>query len=238
MSAPAIDHQAIGRSRVATQYWEAQKFLAYLRALLDAPVELESVLQTVARQTDIDVAEGVNLDVLGEIVGISRIVPFVLPVQLFGFDGQPGALPYGEEGNPSVGGRFREEIESGFDSSVLADPDYRILIKAKIIKNHSRGTNEDILAVLSLLFGPMRPMALTDSGGMAIQLAFGFPLGYLAKTLIADIDILPRPAGVRISQRVTYEPANFFGFGDQPGAWPFSEEGTPAAAGGQFAEEF
>lgn len=239
MSAPSIDHQATGRSRAALQYQESPKFLAYLKALLAAPVELEGVLQKVALQTDIDQAEGMNLDVLGEIVGISRIVPNSIPVQFFGFQGQPGALVFGEEGYPGNGGRFREETESEFATSVLADPDYRLLLKAKIVKNHSKGTNEDMLKGLSYLFGQggmAVQVAVNDQGGMAVQVAVGRQLTFLEKVLITNLDVLPKPAGVRISQRVTYNAANFFGFSDQPGALTFGEEGSPT--GGQFAEEF
>jgi hypothetical protein len=248
MSAPRMDHQATGRSRVALQYQESPKFLAYLKALLGAPVELEGVLQKVALQTDIDQAEGVNLDVLGEIVGISRIVPNAIPVQFFGFQGQPGALIFGEEGYPGNGGRFRDELESQFATSVLADTDYRLLLKAKIVKNHSKGTNEDMLKGLSYLFaspshsGAMpAQVAVNDQGGMAVQIAVGRPLTYLEKVLITNLDILPRPAGVRISQRVTYDAANYFGFSDSPqymgGALTFGEESS-TILGGQFAEEF
>lgn len=244
MTSPTIDHQAIGRSRVALQYQESPKFLAYLKALLTSPGELEDVLQKVALQTDIDTAEGVNLDVIGEIVGISRIVPNSIPVQFFGFQGQPGALIFGEEGYPGNGGRFRDEAESEFATSVLADPDYRLLLKAKIVKNHSKGTNEDILKGLSYLFGQggmAVQVAVNDQGGMAVQVAVGRQLTFLEKVLITNLDILPRPAGVRISQRVTYNAANYFGFSDSPqymsGALTFGEEGS-TVIGGQFAEEF
>lgn len=240
MTSPTIDHQATGRSRVALQYLESPKFLAYLKALLTTPAELETVLQKVALQTDIDTAEGVNLDVIGEIVGISRIVPNSIPVQFFGFTGQPGALIFGEEGYPGSGGRFRDELESEFATSVLADPDYRLLLKAKIVKNHSKGTNEDILKGLSYLFGQggmAVQVAVNDQGGMAVQVAVGRQLTFLEKVLITNLDILPRPAGVRISQRVTYNAANYFGFSDQIGALTFGEEGS-TVIGGQFAEEF
>lgn len=236
MTAPALDHQALGRSRVALQYTQSPKFLAYLQALLNAPVELEAVLQKVALQTDIDLAEGVNLDVLGEIVGISRIVPNSVVVQFFGFHGQPGALTYGEEGFPNVGGRFREENESEFATSVLADPDYRLLLRAKIVKNHSTGTSEDILQGLSYLFGAA-PTAVEDGGGMAVQVAVGRQLTFLEKVLITSLDILPRPAGVRINQRVSYQRSSYLGFSDQLSALTFGEEGQ-LAVGGQFAEEF
>lgn len=235
-----IDYRALGRSRVARQYQESPKFLAYLDALLSFCNELELVLQDVALQSDIDQADGVNLDVIGEIVGISRIVPDSVPVQFFGFDGQDGALPYGDEGYSGNGGRFREEAESATATTILSDQEYRLLIKAKIVKNHSNGTNEDLLQGLSYLFGQAGysvPVSVDDLGGMAVQIAIGRPLTYLEKVLVANLDILPKPAGVRISQRVTYNASSFFGFSDQLGALPFGEEGS-AISGGQFAEEF
>ncbi len=237
MSATAIDHQAIGRSRVALQYQESPKFLDYLRALLQVPNEQEALLQKVALQTDIDEAEGVNLDVLGDIVGASRIVPYSSALQFFGFQGQPGALTFGEEGFPAIGGRFREEFETDFTTSTLDDVAYRVLIRAKIVKNHSKGTNEDVLRGLAYLFGPGVPVAVGDHGGMAIQIAVGRELTFLEQAMIINLDILPRPAGVRISQRVSYDITNFFGFSDQAGALTFGEEDDPAV-GGKFAEEF
>jgi len=152
MSSIVIDHQSLGRSRIATQYTESQKFLAYIRALLDSSAELEAVLQKVAEQSDIDIAEGVNLDVIGEIVGVSRIIPDSIAVKFFGFEGQPGGDVFGEEGALGIGSRFRDELEPETATSVLADPEYRLLIRAKIVKNHAKGTNEDILQGLAYLF--------------------------------------------------------------------------------------
>jgi hypothetical protein len=80
-------------------------------------------------------------------------------------------------------------------------------------------------------------VAVNDQGGMAVQVAVGRQLTFLEKVLITNLDILPRPAGVRISQRVTYNAANYFGFSDQIGALTFGEEGS-TVIGGQFAEEF
>ena len=84
-----------------------------------------------------------------------------------------------------------------------------------------------VIAGLAYLFG----------GGMAIQVAVGRPLTYLEKVLITNLDVLPRPAGVRISQRVTYSTTSYFGFDGQINALSFGEEGQPST-GGQFAEEF
>lgn len=236
MSSTILDHQALGRSRVATQYTESQKFLAYIRVLLASSAELESVLQTVALQSDIDVAEGVNLDVIGEIVGISRILPNSIAMKFFGFQGQPGGDIFGEEGVLGIGSRFRDELEPETATSVLADPEYRLLIRAKIVKNHAKGTCEDILQGLAYLFNA--PLTVVDDlGGMAIGVAIGRQLTFQEQVLVKTLDILPRPAGVRISWQAMYNASNYFGFDGQPGALSFGEEGQPTV-GGLFAEEF
>lgn len=239
MSSAILDHQEVGRSRVATQYTESQKFLAYIRALLASSAEIEAVLQKVAEQVDIDLAEGVNLDVIGEIVGISRIIPASVQLAFFGFQDNAAALNFGEEGSLGIGARFYDEDEPYLATSVLNDPEFRLLIRAKIVKNHALGTNEDVIAGLAYLFGGGMAIqvAVEDIGGMAIQVAVGRPLTYLEKVLITNLDVLPRPAGVRISQRVTYNVTNYFGFDGQNSALSFGEEGQ-STIGGQFAEEF
>lgn len=239
MSSTVLDHPSLGRSRVATQYTESQKFLAYVRALLESSAELEAVLQKVAEQTDIDLAAGVNLDVIGEIVGISRIIPASVQLAFFGFQDNAAALNFGEEGAQGIGARFYDEGEPYLATSVLNDPEFRLLIRAKIVKNHALGTNEDVIAGLAYLFGGGMAIqvAVEDIGGMAIQVAVGRPLTYLEKVLITNLDVLPRPAGVRISQRVTYSTTSYFGFDGQNSALSFGEEGQPSV-GGQFAEEF
>lgn len=236
MSSTAIDHQELGRGRVATQYTEAQKFLAYIRALLASSAEMEAVLQKVAEQSDIDLAEGVNLDVIGEIVGISRIIPNAIAVQFFGFQGQPGSAVFGEEGILSIGARFREELEPETATSVLADPEYRLLLRAKIVKNHAQGTNEDILQGLAYLFNTPATV-IEDIGGMRIGVAIGRQLTFQEKAMVTTLDILPRPDGVQIVWRATYDATNYFGFDGQNSALSFGEEGQPSV-GGQFAEEF
>jgi Protein of unknown function (DUF2612) len=240
MSSAPVDHVAVGLGRVALQYQNSPRFLGWLTALLTPFNELESVLQVLSQQFDIDLAEGVNLDVIGDIVGAPRLVPKAIPLKFFGFLSQPGALTFGEEGQPSIGGRWREDAEVDTATSVLSDPEYRLLIKARIVKNHSRGTGEDVLRGLSFLFdvqGVTVPVGVTDSGGMAFQISVGRLLSYTEQILISTLDILPRPAGARISHRVAYDATNYFGFADQLGALTFGEEGS-ATAGGQFAEEF
>lgn len=255
MSLPVIDHRALGKSRVAQQYKESPKFLSSVDALMVRVQELETVFQSLYGITNIDTAEGVNLDNIGEIVGVSRTVPDGLALAFFGFADTPEALPYGEEGQPGEGGRFYEEGEPFTDTTSLGDSEYRLLIRAKIVKNHSHATVEDIIAGLVYMFNvpgtsviphplgvgetPVGPqvIAVDDIGGMKINIGIGRPLTYLEKQLIQQYDLLPRPAGVMIYIRTNYDAEGYFGFLGQPGAKGFGEVGDPSV-GGVFAERF
>lgn len=236
MSSVSLDHNALALTRITSQYNDQPKILAYIAALMKVFDELEAVLQFNALQTDIDSALGVNLDTIGEIVGISRILPQSIAIQFFGFDGQAGATVFGENLQPSIGARFRDELEPETSTSVLADPEYRLLIRAKIVKNHSKGSNEDILKGLAFLFGAVLTI-VEDSGTMSIRVSFGRALTFQEKAIVKNLDILPRPQGVRISSYSTFDTNNYFGFENAPFAKVFGEE-LDLSIGGLLAEEF
>lgn len=179
-----IDHVALGLSRVALQYQNSADFLAYLTAILALDNELENVFQQVAQQVDIDVAEGVNLDTIGAIVGISRVLP----------GGPNNPLPP--------------------EQSVLSDAQYRLLLRAKIVKNHSHGTNEDLIKGLSYLFAT-NYVAIDDNNDMSIRIGVGKMLGEVEKAIYYLLDILPRPGGVLINYRVMFDANKHFGFEGQ-----------------------
>lgn len=236
-SVPAIsDPWTTGRSRVATQYTQSTRFLGYLEALLKPISDIQAANLLNLIQTDVEEARGYNLDVLGEIVGVGRVVPEAIALTFFGFDDQIVSAPFGEEGLLYAGARFREETEDAFSSSVLADPEYRLLIKSRIIRNHTRATNEDILRALLFLFN-IDVIIIDDNGGMEIGLTFGRQLTVAEIAMINNLDVLPRPAAVKIRRRAMFLPGKYFGFEGQPGALPFGEEGS-SVIGGPLAEEF
>jgi hypothetical protein len=235
MSSERIDHAVEARSRVATQYTASYKFLSALAKLAARCQEVEDVLLQVKEITDIDNARGVNLDVIGDIVGVSREIPNAVALQFFGFSDTTGASTFGEEGSNAIGARFYEEKEAYTATTTLGDPELRLLIRAKIIKNHAIGTCEDILTGMGYIFqGAIN--VIEDVGGMRISIGVGRQLSYVEKLLIRQLDLLPRPNGVRISALVSFEAESYLGFQGQPGAVGFAEEGS--LVGGLLAEEF
>ena len=242
MSLPVpINHSDLGVSRVGLQYSESANFLATIRSSVAISDELDILFPIIADQIAIDIAEGVNLDVIGQIVGVSRIISNSVFLTFFGFLDNVNALNFGEEGNLSIGGRFYNEDEPFLASTVLPDLEYRLLIRAKITKNASNGTGQEIIDGLIFLFtvGGVTPSIVMEDGivSMTIKIAIGRTLTIVEKALITGIDILPRPMGVLISERVSFVSGDYFGFEGQVGAQPFGEEGS-LTIGGSFAEEF
>lgn len=214
---------------------EQPKFSAMVQAVAGAFGGVFDVLQAIPPAFDIDTAEGVQLDVVGQWVGQSRLIGGVLLVQYFGFSDNPAALPYGDESNPAIGGRFADESDPIVGTSILADPEYRVVLKARIARNNSFGSTADIVAALEYMFNA--PAVVDDPGTMAIGLYIGRQLTLTERAIITGLDILPRPAGVRIATRGYYNSDGYLGWDTQTGAVPFAEEGYTGPLG-FLMEEF
>ena len=142
--AQPIDHIALGLSRVAKQYQNSPNFLAYLTALLQQNQSVETLLQSMYELPDIDAMSGVNLDVIGRIVGISRVIPNAIELVYFGFEGYSDQTVFGELGQDGIGSRLYDLGDPISESTSLGDVEYRLLLKAKIMKNSSHATGGDI----------------------------------------------------------------------------------------------
>lgn len=236
MTPTLIDHAVQARSLVATQYVESAKFLSTLAAVMAQVQDLENALLSLQEISDVDTAEGVNLDVIGDIVGVTRYIPASVLIPFFGFSDTLAGLTFGEEGSAGIGGRLYDDGEPYVATSVLADPEYRLLIKAKIIKNHAIGTNNDVIEGLNFIFSGTLSV-VEDNGGMKVDIGIGRPITYTEKILVRQLDILPRPAGVKLDIVVSFNAEAFFGFADQANAKGFGEEGDPSI-GGTLTEEF
>lgn len=119
-------------------------------------------------------------------------------------------------------------------STVLTDAQFRVLIRARIARNHSHGLPEEILAGLSFILQQETPhdfnIVLVDYGGMSFGISIGRELTTEEHAVLSTLDILPRPQGVWMCLRQTYDDTSYFGFAGQPGATNFDD--------GLFAEGF
>lgn len=164
---------------------------------------------------NLDTAIGKQLDIIGRIVGISRTVPFSVPKKYFGFDGHLNSYPFGSKFNLVVAYPFKSKFEIPYSDGQLNDNDYRFFIKAKIIKNYATSKNIDssnlsIQNAIDYLFNSKA--YVVDNMDMTMTLHIDSSYDSSKLTYLENLDLLPRPQGVRYNTLVSYQDGITFGF--------------------------
>jgi Protein of unknown function (DUF2612) len=103
---------------------------------------LDTALWELYTERWIDTAEGAQLDGIGSIVGISRVIANTVYIPFFGFVTQPSGRGFGVA-------RMRRKREPFASSSVLGDEEYRVAIKMKIALNNGHGTAPEVAAAVN-----------------------------------------------------------------------------------------
>jgi hypothetical protein len=187
-------------SLITSEYNQQPAFMALADVLCAGVGDVTAGIEAIQPAFDLDAAVGAQLDIVGLWVGQPRIVPNVLVFGFFGFADDPAALQFGELGNPSVGGKFYELGEVFSGTTVLADPDYLTVIKARIVRNQSNGTLSAIENALQFIFGV--PSYVVDMGTLSLALTVASQVTPTDEALLLGLDLLPRPAGVEIGSIV------------------------------------
>jgi hypothetical protein len=205
-----IDHEALAVSRLASQFAESPNLQGYLRALMSESNNLEEALQECLLRS-IDTSEGDVLDVLGQLVGQERVVIDATDLMYFGFAGHPKAGSFGDVDQPWLGSRFKSASEVIGNVRIPEDPEYRLLIRARIAQNSSKGTIEDLIRAIGFLV-EADEIRVEEPAEATVRIGIGRLLTANEKSLILTSNLIPKPAGVRISEMYEYEADNVFGF--------------------------
>ena len=152
---------------------------------------------------NIDTAEKYSLDVLGRIFGVSRSSVSLTEKEYLTYYEKTSGLGWGRGRWYRAGEAFRETI-------LLADQEFRFLIKARIWKLYQNPSLDYLTDALQALTGD--DAYIVDNGNMTMKVYYGntIALDSFIKFAIENLDILPRPVGVMY----TYEQAGvkYFGF--------------------------
>lgn len=180
---------------ITSEHSGQPNFMATVALTANAIGDITTLLQGLPALFDLDTAIGAQEDVDGQWIGFSRAVGGVLLVQFFGFADDITSLGFGELGQPAVGGRFIELGEDDTSTSTLADPEYRLTLRAKILQNFWDGSAGQLeTAAAELIPGAC---AFLDAGTRVVSI---LPVALLDQTLyqlLTSYDLLPRPGGVR-----------------------------------------
>ncbi len=181
---------------ITSEHNQQPNFVALVGALANSIGAIRDVAASLPAAFDLDLAFGIQLDILGLWIGQPRLVPNVITPGFFGFQDTYGAAGFGELTNPSIGGQFWD-LGTPFSGSVqLNDAQYRTVLRAKIISNQFNGTAAELVLAIDDVF--QATASIQDAGNLAINLTVSTPVSPLYQALITQFDLLPRTAGVPI----------------------------------------
>lgn len=175
--------------RIYAQYRDKPKAVKWFNINKDIGNQFCDTFTSIATSYDVDQAEGDLLDILGRVVGVSRSYQSQILLQPSSF-GDPN-IEFGDDSS-----------EFGFATATLSnqvnDIIYRMLIKAKIAKNNTNATIDDILIALSFIV-PNSKSILIDHKDMSFSIEFNGALSPTQRFVLNTFDIVPRPQGVKFS---------------------------------------
>lgn len=176
-------------NRIYAQYRDKKKMVAWLRIARTLGEPIDATALKVARSYIIDEAEGEQLDVIGRIVGVTRDFVNKIPLNApqFGADAD-------EDCDFGAADAFFS-APSMADDSAMSDGLFRLLIKAKILKNNRNATLEDIIEQMVLLVG-VDFLRINNPGDMTFSIEFAGDLTPLQRYALFNEDIIQIPQGV------------------------------------------
>ncbi|CAP41329.1 DUF2612 domain-containing protein [Bordetella petrii] len=201
------DHGQVAWDHWLSQFDGKPRLQALVKALLKPAEGLQGALRDLYDKRWLDAAEGKQLDGIGEIVGLSRVLDNAVFVAFFGFVGQP-----------SVEGFSRARIRRRYErtvagSTTLPDYEYRKLLYWKIAVNNGYGTTPEIIAAIKPIFDVTR-VVVQDAGNAKVRIWMN-RIPSTAEALLNDPHRwIPVAAGVGIKV-ITVSSDKPFGFLNQ-----------------------
>lgn len=179
-------------------------FIKTLSLDVSVQVRVQELLQSMIPLFNLDVAVGNQLDILGQWIGVSRVVNIPVTGIYFTWDGAY-----------SVGWDFGiwQGSLTPVDITILPDDAYLTLLRAKIAANHWDGTTTDAYKIWDAIF-PTITILIQDNQNMSYDLALvGGIVDSLTLALLTGGYLPLKPEGVLVNTYyVPVNPGPLFGW--------------------------
>lgn len=207
-------------NKVATQYREATKFLAMVRALLDGTESAARHLYALPGYFDIDMAVGDQLTIIGKWLGFPRCHCVCEAPAVFGFDCESYGGAFTVAGFCAPGSTWLGCPPLG-NSTICVDDDdaYRAILKARRYQMLGLYDIASLQAAIRHVWGPTAQVADTSIG--SVILAPGRELTSF-ETELLPIAFRAFPVAPGVQALVHLGAGPIFGFGEGWGG--FCEE--------------
>lgn len=196
---------------VTSEYRHSPRFTAMVQKLLSYGLEIDDSINNMIVAFEVDNASTAQLDILGQIVGVSRQLKF-----------EPSAAAIGEVICPSPAEMASGEVypiiytptpdklastpmltsyppaEMG-EGNLLDDEVFRLMIKARIIQNTWKGTIGELYDLWDAVMGANKKLSIEDFQDMSYNIVLQGDYTQLEEELIIHAYVIPKPEGVRIN---------------------------------------
>jgi hypothetical protein len=227
------DYLDEARSRVTEQFKDKDIFDRYLQLLISEAVILQDQMMGLMQLRSIDTAVGAQLDIIGEIVGRPRGLLTADQFKFFGFLTEPQAGSFGSLTDPQAGSTFYSLGVTKAGGRVPTDEEYRLLIKAKIIKNTTKSTTEDTINAFKFLFSAGQAF-IDEYEPAKVRIGIGKLLTPTEKGLLFEFQgagsLLPKTVGVNY-EFLEFQSTRVFATEGFPGAYGAGDLNDPSVGG-------
>lgn len=172
--------------RIYSQYRDKPKFVEWMEIARKLGRPLDRVFEKISLSYDIDSASGELLNIIGRIVGIDR--NFINKIEL-------DQVQFGEEDSEFGASDCFFSSDSVANDSLMSDGLFRLIIKAKILKNNRDATIEDIIEQMVLLVG-VDFLKINNPENMTFSIEFAGNITPLQRYALFNENIIQIPQGV------------------------------------------
>lgn len=197
---------------VTSEYRHSPHFTAMVQKLLSYGLDIDNSINNMIVAFDVDNASTAQLDILGQIVGVSRQLTFE-PSAVATIDDvicpSPDEMASGEiypiiytpapdklASTPMLTGYPPAEMGMG---NLLDDEVFRLMIKARIIQNTWKGTISELYDLWDAVMGANKKLSIEDLQDMSYNIVLQGDYTRLEEELIIHAYVIPKPEGVRIN---------------------------------------
>ncbi len=230
------DYLTEARDRVTEQFKNKEVFDAYIQLLIYGQQQLQSVYKDLMQKRSIETAEGEQLDIIGQIVGLERgfLPSSAWNDSYFGFLDDATALSMDDLDAPVDDAGILFDLQNALTGNVAWDDiTYRLYLKSKIFANTSRGTPEDLITATKAILN-VSYVDIIELGNANMIVGFDRLLSPIEKEIVRGVGeqehLLPIPIGVGVEYLEAAQ-NEFFGFEDTPGALGISDLSDPDEGG-------
>jgi len=181
------------QSLVTSEHQSAPNYMAWLGAMIEPLTVVQSVINNFVANFDVDTAIGAQLDIVGQWVGVSRVLETAITGVFFSFN-VPG-LGFNQ-------GVWKGPFE-GDEITLLPDDIYRIVIKFKILANKWDGSIPTAYADFATVFTGGESVFIMDNQDMSMSIGLvGFNFNALGLAALQQGYFPFKPEGVRIKEYI------------------------------------